>query len=630
MDSQGENRRTCTCRGRNHLIMKETKSRFVIGIDLGTTNSVVSYIDIENEHDQSESSRIEIYPCPQIEAPGEIKEHNLLPSFIYLPTQQEREGGGLVMPWDPFGERVVGRWARIRGAEVPGRLVSSAKSWLCHRGVDRLAPILPLDAAPDCQKMSPVVATATYLRHFKAAWNHTLGKKAGQKMEDQDVYITIPASFDAVARDLTVKAAASAGLKDVVLLEEPQAAFYSWLHLQGDAWRKQVKPGDVILVVDVGGGTSDFSLIQVSGKDNQLFLERLAVGEHLLLGGDNMDLTLTWTLSEELKSKGHKLDHHQFQALWNNVRLAKEKLLENPDLESVPVIIAGKGSGLVGGTIKTELTKQQVVEIILQGFFPECSINDMPQERQKAGLQELGLPYSADTAITKHLAKFLNSETASAGREGQEHEGPVIPTAVLFNGGVFKAAVLRERIMSVITSWAQGAEEPPRELLGTDLDLAVSRGAAHFGLVQLGEGIKIRGGVPRSYYIGLESAVLAIPGMPPQIKALCVVPKGLEEGATVDIPEKEFGLVVGQEVEFMFLGSNDRPEDKPGDIISDWEDTIEPVSTLRTTLEAPEIEAGTVIPVTLQAKVTEVGTLAISLISKDKNLKFDLEFDVRN
>ncbi|RUM89760.1 MAG: Hsp70 family protein [Thermodesulfatator sp.] len=607
--------------------MKEPRSRFVVGIDLGTTNSVLSYIDTSQKPEGSQPQEIQIFLCPQIEAPGEVKEHRLLPSFIYLPTQQEREGGGLVMPWDPFGERVVGKWARVRGAEVPGRLVSSAKSWLCHRGVDRTAPILPLDAAPDCQKISPVVATATYLRHFKSAWNYGLGKKAGEMLEDQDVYITIPASFDAVARDLTVKAAASAGLADVVLLEEPQAAFYAWLHRQGEEWKKQVEPGDVILVVDVGGGTSDFSLIQVSAQDNQLMLERLAVGEHLLLGGDNIDLTLTWHLAEALKAKGQKLDQHQFQSLWNNVRLAKEKLLEDPDLESVPVIVPGRGSGLIGGTIRTELTRQQVVDIILEGFFPKCAITDMPVERQKAGLQELGLPYAEDTAITRHLAKFLTSEAASSGRA---EEGPVIPSAVLFNGGVFKAQVLRDRIMAVIKSWAEGRAEEPVELLGTDLDLAVSRGAAHFGMVQLGEGIKIRGGVPRSYYIGLESATLAIPGMPPRIKALCVVPKGLEEGTVVDIPEKEFGLVVGQEVEFKFLGSNERPEDKPGDIIDDWEDTIEPVSTLRTELEAPGIEPGTIIPVTLQARVTEVGTLAISLVSKDKDLKFDLEFDVRN
>ncbi len=600
--------------------MSEEKSRFVVGIDLGTTNCVLSFLDLEKE-----GGEIEVFDIPQVESPGEIREYKLLPSFIYLPTAKEKEGGGLVMPWDPFGERVVGKWARIRGAEVPGRLIASAKSWLCHKGIDRTAPILPLDAAEDVQKLSPIVATATFLRHFKAAWNHKMGKEAGLNLEDQKVYITIPASFDAVARDLTVQAANSAGLSNVTLLEEPQAAFYAWLSKMGDEWKKQVEPGDIILVVDVGGGTSDFSLIQVENRDNILTLERLAVGEHLLLGGDNMDLTLTHVLFEELKKKGHNLDQGQFQSLWNNVRLAKEKLLADEGLDEVPVVIPGRGSGLVGGTIKTELSRKLVTRIILDGFFPECQVTDMPTERLVLGLKELGLPYCSDTGVTRHLARFLTVQGEALGMDG-----PVRPTAVLFNGGVFKATILRQRVMSILASWVN-EEETPKELLGTDLDLAVSRGAAHFGLVQMGEGIKIRGGIARSYYIAVESSGLALPGMPPLIKALCVVPKGLEEGTVVDIPEKEFGLVVGREVEFQFMGSSQRPQDQPGDLIDSWEeDEIEPVSTLRTKMEAPGIEPGTVIPVTLQAEVTEVGTLALSLVSKEKGVKFDLEFDVRH
>ncbi len=600
--------------------MSDDKARYVIGIDLGTTNCVLSFIDLEKD-----DAPIEIFNVPQIEAPGEIKEYQLLPSFIYLPTQKEKEGGGLVMPWDPFGERVVGKWARIRGAEVPGRLIASAKSWLCHKGIDRTAPILPLDAAEDVQKLSPIVATATFLRHFKAAWNHKWGKEEGLRLEDQKVYVTIPASFDAVARDLTVQAASSAGISNITLLEEPQAAFYAWLNRMGDEWKKQVEPGDIILVVDVGGGTSDFSLIQVTDKDNILSLERLAVGEHLLLGGDNMDLTLTHVLFEELKSKGHKLDQGQFQSLWNNVRLAKEKLLADESLDEVPVVIPGRGSGLVGGTIRTNLSRELVTKIILDGFFPECQITDMPAERKALGLKEFGLPYCTDTGITRHLAKFLTVQG-----QALELDGPVRPSAVLFNGGVFKATVLRQRVMSILSQWVEGAE-PPKELMGTDLDLAVSRGAAHFGIVQMGEGIKIKGGTGRSYYIAVESSGLAIPGMPPVIKALCVVPKGLEEGTVVDIPEQEFGLVVGEEVEFQFMGSSQRPGDKPGDLVSSWqEDEIEPVSTLHTKLEAPGIDPGTVIPVTLQAEVTEIGTLALSLVSKEKGLKFDLEFDVRH
>ena len=599
--------------------MAKEESRFIIGIDLGTTNCVLSFID-----GKGEDSPIEIFECHQIEAPGEIKAHRLLPSFIYIPTKQEKDAGGLQMPWDPFGERVVGKWARIRGAEVPGRLVSSAKSWLCHKGIDRTAPILPLEAAKDVQKMSPIVATATFLRHFKAAWNHTVGKREGVKMEEQDIYITIPASFDAVARDLTVKAASSAGLEDVTLLEEPQAAFYAWLNRCGDEWRKQVAPGDIILVVDVGGGTSDFSIIQVSDKEGQLVLERLAVGEHLLLGGDNMDLTLTHLLYEDLKSRGTRLDAGQFQALWNNVRLAKERLLEDETLEEVPVVITGKGSGLVGGTIRTSLTRRQVTEVILDGFFPFCSLDERPKEEPVVGLRELGLPYCKDTGITRHLANFLTTQGRALNREGG-----LIPSAVIFNGGVFKATALRRRMMEVISSWV-GHDRQVKELEGTDFELAVSRGAAHFGLVQRGEGIKIRGGIGRSYYIAVESSALAIPGMPPSIKALCVVPKGLEEGSVIDIPQKEFGLLVGQDVEFKFMASNERPEDRSGDMIDNWEGTIEPISTLKTNIEAPGIEPGTIIPVTLEVKATEIGTLAISLVSKERGLKFDLEFDVRN
>ncbi len=599
--------------------MSKDHSRFVIGIDLGTTNCVLSYVDLEKE-----DGNIEIFPVPQIEAPGEIREYQLLPSFIYLPTKKEKEGGGLVMPWDPFGERVVGKWARLRGAQVPGRLISSAKSWLCHKGVDRTAPLLPIDAAEDVQKLSPVVATATFLRHFKAAWNHIIGKNPDQSLEEQQVYVTIPASFDAVARDLTVQAAASAGLGKVTLLEEPQAAFYAWLNNMGEKWKEQVEPGDIILVIDVGGGTSDFSLIQVTNKDNTLMLERLAVGEHLLLGGDNMDLTLTHVLFQELKDKGHNLDQAQFQSLWNNVRLAKEKLFAEEGLDEVPVVIPGRGSGLVGGTIRTSLTRDLVARVILDGFFPECSVTDMPEKKKALGLRELGLPYCSDTAITKHLARFLTLQG-----QALEMSGPVMPTAVLFNGGVFKAAVLRNRVMSILSDWA--GQDAPKELEGTDLDLAVSRGAAHFGLVQLGDGIKIRGGIGRSYYIAVESSGLAVPGMPPVIKALCVVPKGLEEGTVVDIPQQEFGLVVGEDVEFQFMGSAQRPADQPGDLVSSWQDDeIEPVSSLRTRLDAPGIDPGTVIPVTLQAEVTEVGTLALSLVCKEKGLKFDLEFDVRH
>ncbi len=595
--------------------MSENQSRYIIGIDLGTTNSVLSFLDSASSED---GARIELFPVPQVVAPGEVAERDLLPSFIYIPTKQERDAGSFTLPWDPFGERVVGEYARKRGAEVPGRLIASAKSWLCHSGVDRTAPILPLDAAEDVQKFSPIAATATFLRHLKAAWNHTVGEKEGAPLEEQEIYLTIPASFDAVARDLTAKAASSAGFHRITLLEEPQAAFYAWLNAMGDQWREEVSPGDIILVVDVGGGTSDFSLIQVGSEDGQLTLERLAVGEHLLLGGDNMDLALTYRVAQEIESQGQKLDRFQFQTLWHQVRLAKEKIFQSehgPD--QVSIAIAGRGSSLIGGTIKATVTREICQQVILEGFLPACSQDDMPVVRPVTGLQEIGLPYCSDTAITRHLAAFLRNHAPSH----------TAISFVLFNGGVFKAQVLRDRLMEVIRSWDVASEIRP--LSGTDLDLAVSLGAAHFGKARRSDGIRIKSGVPLSYYIGVESAGLAVPGMPPVIKALCIVPKGLEEGSDVEIPERQFGLVVGQKVQFMFLGSNQRPQDQPGDMVENWHDTIEQISILESVMEATGLEPGTVVPVIIKARVTEVGTLSISLVNQEKGLEFNLEFNVR-
>ncbi len=593
-----------------------------MGIDLGTTNCSVAYLDTKEG-----SNEIKKFDIPQIVAPGEIGERRLLPSFIYLPTEQEKEGGGLTMPWDPFGDRVVGEYARVRGAEVHGRLVVSAKSWLCHSGVDRTAPLLPLDAPEEVQRLSPIVATATYLRHIKAAWNHTIGKKTGEKLEDQEIFVTIPASFDAVARDLTVKAASSAGLENITLLEEPQAAFYAWLHWHNKDWKELVAPGDLLLVCDVGGGTTDFSLIRVSSQDGQLALERIAVGEHILLGGDNMDLALTFAVSEDLKSRGTNLEEAQIQILWHNVRLAKEKLLADEALGSVPVVIPGRGSGLVGGTIRTSLTRQQVEELLLDGFLPICEKDARPNDTERIGLQEMGLPYAADSAITRHLAKFLARHMEQLSGETGKN---IVPSAILFNGGVFKASILRQRMMETIGGWLPKDIKPPKELTGIDLDLAVSRGAVYFGMACRGDGVRIRSGTERSYYIGIEGARPAVPGMPPPLKALCVVPKGMEEGSSISLPGMTLGLVVGQKVQFKFMGSTIRPQDKPGAMITDWKDTIEPVSSIQAEMTAPELEPGTVIPVEIEAKVTEIGTLALSLVSRDKGLKFDLEFNVRD
>ncbi len=518
-----------------------SRSRYVVGIDLGTTNCALCFVDTK---DLAHGS-IQSFEVTQLFSPGEVGKGRLLPSFIYLSTEQEKKGGLLNLPWDPFGERVVGEYARIRGAEVPGRLVFSAKSWLSQQGVDRTAAILPLDAPEDVSKLSPIVASATFLRHLKAAWNHTIGRDQSENLEDQEIYITIPASFDAVARDLTVKAARSAGLEDITLLEEPQAAFYAWLESNPQNWKREMNPGDLILVCDIGGGTTDFSLIQIVSEQGRLGLERVAVGEHLLLGGDNMDLALAFSLSQELKARGQVLDQGQFQHLWHNVRLAKERLLSDASLAEVPVIIPGRGKGLVAGTVRSGLSRDKVESLILDGFIPRTNPDDMPSERPRAGLQELGLSYADDTAITRHLARFLKLHPAD--------EKIIRPVAVLFNGGVLKAGIIRNRILEILRSWyPQAGPQELRELVNPDMDLAVARGAAYYGLVRRGEGIRIKSGIARSYYIGIEGARPAVPGLPPPVKALCVVAQGMEEGTKVSLPRRTFGLVVGQPVEFRF------------------------------------------------------------------------------
>ncbi len=595
-----------------------SRSRFVIGIDLGTTNCALCFVDTRDPAHQG----IQTFDVTQVFSPGEVGKGRLLPSFIYLSTDQEKKGGLLNLPWDPFGERVVGEYARARGAEVPGRLVFSAKSWLSQQGVDRTAAILPTDAPEDVQKLSPIVASATFLRHLKAAWNHTIGREQSENLEDQEIYITIPASFDAVARDLTVKAARSAGLEDITLLEEPQAAFYAWLESNPLEWKDAMDPGDLILVCDIGGGTTDFSLIQIVSDRGNLGLERVAVGEHLLLGGDNMDLALAYSLREGLKGRGQALDQGQFQHLWHNVRLAKERLLSDNSLAEVPVIIPGRGKGLVAGTIRSGLSRDMVESLILEGFVPEVGPDDAPREQPRAGLQELGLSYADDTAITRHLAGFLklHSQGGKAAR----------PAAVLFNGGVLKAGIIRRRILDILRSWYPGEDSGKiSELVNPDMDLAVARGAAYYGLVRRGEGIRIRSGIARSCYIGIQGARPAVPGMPSPLKALCVVAQGMEEGAKVALPGRTFGLVVGQPVEFRFLQSGIRPDDKVGDLIDEWEGTIEPVSSVQTEVETPDLAPGTVIPVELEAEVTDVGTLALGFVSRQRGLRFDLEFNVR-
>jgi len=598
-------------------------SRYVVGIDLGTTNSALAYADTREAVD-GRPAPIKSLPIPQVVGVNDVAERSVLPSFLYLPSAKEFPAGGVDLPWKSRLDRVVGTFARDHGAKVPGRLVSSAKSWLSHPGVDRKGPILPWSAAEDVAKVSPVDASAAYLCHLRDAWNHQVaGKVAADRLEQQEVLLTVPASFDAVARELTVEAAREAGLSNVTLLEEPQAAFYAWLAGQGDKWRKAVKVGDILLVCDIGGGTTDFTLISVTDQEGDLALTRLAVGEHILLGGDNMDLALAHAVAATLATGMEGLDAAQRVALGHACRNAKEALFAQPQKNAAPVTVLGRGSKVIGGAVKTELTRDTLNTVLLDGFLPRCAPTDLPARGRRVGLTEIGLPYAADAAITRHLARFLGQQAGSLHTGGQL----VRPSAVLFNGGVFKAAELRARTMEVLSGWFN---ESAHMLESADLDLAVALGAAYYGQVRHGNGVRIRGGVARSYYVGIETSAPAVPGVAPPIKALCVVPMGMEEGTETDVPGPEFGLVVGEPAEFRFLSSTTRRDDQVGTVLDRWaQEELQEQEPLETALAAEDGGAGETVPVRLHTHVTEVGTLALWCDSTRDSRRWKLEFNVR-
>jgi hypothetical protein len=611
-------------------------SRFVVGIDLGTTNSALAYVDTRAGKD----AKVTPFPIPQVVGQGAVEERPLLPSFLYLPGDGEQPAGALKLPWDSKRDYAVGEFARAFGSQVPTRLVASAKSWLCHPGVDRKAPILP-HRAPDsgARKVSPVDATTRYLKHIAEAWNYQIAKDVpANRLEVQEIVLTVPASFDAGARELTVEAARAAGFENLTLLEEPQAAFYAWLDRTGDEWRKQVSVGELVLVADVGGGTTDFTLIEVGEEDGNLALTRLAVGDHLLLGGDNMDLTLAHHAAQAIGAKGTKLDAGQMVQLTYACRGAKEELFTRPKLQTAPVTVLGKGRSIVGGTIKHELARGDVEKVLVDGFFPECARDAVPSQGRSSGLAELGLPYVADPGITRHLASFLwrqaealATREAPAGGKKRKGDASGVPGAILFNGGVFKSDALRNRLLGVLGAWAKSAKaDATRELAGADLDLAVARGAAYYGLVKRGRGVRIRGGTARAYYIGVETNMPAVPGFAPPIKAICVAPFGMEEGTEADVPSYEVGVRVGTEAEFRFLGSTVRRDDSPGTVVEEWEGQVDELSPVKTTLEAKGGAAGgSVVPVHLHSKVTAVGQLELWLQSRDGKSRWKLEFNAR-
>jgi molecular chaperone DnaK (HSP70) len=604
--------------------------RFSVGIDLGTTHCVLSYAELGNlETDEFSQQVMDI---PQLTAPGAVEEKSQLPSFLYQAHSAELAEGSTALPWAAEPDYLVGEIARNLGSKTPIRLVASAKSWLCHAGVDCKAAILPAEAPEEVERVSPFEATVAYLQHMHDAWQ-TLYPDA--PLAKQDLVITVPASFDPAARELTVEAAKAVGLQQAILLEEPQAALYSWIEQSHGDWRNHVQCGDVILVVDIGGGTTDLSLIAVTERDGNLELTRVAVGDHILLGGDNMDLALAYTVKAKLEKDGKRLEPWQLQALTHSCRDAKEKIFTDLSIDQIPLVVANRGSSLIGGALRTELTREEVNSVLVEGFLPRVSAGDRPLVRPRTGLRTTGLPYAQDAAITRHLAAFLGKQQCATNDLKDvnlpEHATFLHPTAVLFNGGVLKAQALANRLIEVLNSWLAAEEAPEARLLaGADLDLAVARGAAYYGYVRKGKGVRIKGGTAASYYVGVESAMPAVPGMAPELQALCIAPFGMEEGTQEELPEDEFGLVVGEPVRFRFFASTVRRDDRVGTRLDYWTDQeLQELDEIEVVLPEEGRRPGDIVPVHLCAAVTEVGTLELQAISQKDSGRWKIEFDVR-
>lgn len=616
-----------------------------VGIDLGTTNSALTYWC----DDQNTWQTLEV---AQLVDAGRVANLTTLPSYLYLPHAGELAPGDDRLPWDvdssDNGMRpprpVIGAWARDRGTVVPERLVASAKSWLGQVQVDRHGAILPWRAASDAVKLSPVAASAAYLRYLLAAYQH---QRTGVELTTAaTVVLAVPASFDEVARSLTVEAAGLAGIERPILIEEPLAAFYAWLGANERNWREQVQPGDVVLVCDVGGGTTDFSMIAVNADaQGQLSLDRVSVGDHLLLGGDNMDLALAHGLKRKFEDQGKTIDHWQFLSLVSAARAAKERLLSDADVEELPIAIAGRGASLFGGALSTTLTRAAVESTSVGGFMPRTPLHELPKGRRSVGIQEFGLAYESDPAITRHLARFLKrswqnargsaSLSALTANRLRDQDQVLMPSVVLFNGGVFKSAALRHRILDVLQEWNGG--EPVRELTTPsapkgerELDLAVARGAAYYGrLRQTGRGVRVQSGTARSYYVGLEEPAPAVPGFEPPVKGLCLVPQGTDEGTELRLSGQRFGLVVGEPVEFRFFSSAVRSGDRTGTVVEDAVSCLEESASLSLTLPEEGNQAGQIVPVELDACINAVGVLELYMKDLGSARRWHLEFNVR-
>ncbi|HEU0176781.1 MAG TPA: Hsp70 family protein, partial [Blastocatellia bacterium] len=594
---------------------------------------------------------IHVFDIPQLIAEGEVGAVPTLPSFLYFANEQDAPGG-LRLPWEERPDVVAGVFAREQGALVPGRQVTSAKSWLCHDAVDRTARILPWGAERAEQTCSPVEASTRYLAHLRDAWNHTIAADDDElRFERQDIVLTVPASFDEEARELTVKAARDAGFQQLTLLEEPLAAFYAWIVARRRFLKRYVKDGDLVLICDVGGGTTDFSLIRVQIMGGEVKFERTAIGEHLLLGGDNVDLALARRVMEKLGNP--KLSLRQQNALRRQCCAAKEKLFSDGRLKRVPVNILGAGRSVVGGTLSAELTRQEVEEALIDGFLPLTEPGDLPARERRSGLRELGLPYANEPAITKHLAAFLTksgewgvgsgewgagNQKMEVGESGVGKKAPlptphsllptpVRPEAILFNGGFFTPAVTRERVVETVASWfrKRGKQWQPKVLSNEAPESAVALGAAYYGHVRKSGGLRVSGGSARAYYVGVQTGERVADG---QVRAVCVLPRGTEEGTTLNLEGREFAALANRPVTFT-LYSSTTGHDAHGAVVTLNEEEVHRHAPLITTLRYGKKSRRVELEVCLTMSFTEVGTLELWCESLSSDHRWRLQFQLR-
>jgi len=604
----------------------EGVSRYLIGIDLGTTNCAVAYVDTLESATRPGAPAIRSFLIAQLVGPGEVRALPLLPSFLYFPTAEEISSGSVGLPWQERPSAIVGTMARDQGALAPARQVSSAKSWLSQSAIDRTAGVLPRDADPGAPTISPVEASARYLMHLRNAWNDARRSEADprQLFENQEIVLTVPASFDEEARELTVEAARQAGLENLTLLEEPLAAFYAWIARNQNVLREHLRDGELVLICDIGGGTSDFSLVRTHLHGENIEFERVAIGEHLLLGGENLDLALALRIEEKLNAELSLRQRHALRVL---CAAAKERLLSGEDLDRLPIRLLGGGRSVVGQMLSSELSRDEVTEAITNGFLPLTAPDEMPRRVHVMGLREIGLPYATDPAITKHLAMFLKQAVATMDGSGHpqsfvEKGRPMVkPDAVLFNGGFCMPALVREQITRAIGSWFNdGNAWRPKILTHEAMSSAVALGAAYYARVRRGDGLRVKAGSGSTYYIGLRSER--------GIKAVCVLPAGTNEGTTFPLLDQEFTVLANRPVSFHLYSSPFR-HSAHGAIVELDADEIHRHAPLGTLLRYGKKLNQMELAVRLSASFTELGTLELWCESVNSPHRWRLQFELR-